>query len=270
VESQDWIRAADAVRLLKPTLLSDTAAERAICERAYAGLVCARAAYFLKDEERFENYAIPKEFWQVHGLEQRWATGDFATWIKHNFRWEAFGVSFSRADIELMIPSKPNSIEVAGSPIRHSDTEQKILSALTNRLPSAALSYRQALFDLSDAERVSFRGTAHELREAVREVLDQLAPDEKVLNSVGFKLERDRTKPTMKQKVRFIFRDRKRNPAESGPPEDAADAIAETIASMARSTYERGSMSAHTQRTKEEVLRVKRYVEAVLHDILGV
>jgi hypothetical protein len=272
VKSKDWITAANAVRLLKPTMNSGVAAQRAICERAHAGIVRARAAYFLKDDKRFDDYEIPAEFWWADGdlaLQQNWATGDFATWIKNNFHWKAFGVSFFRADLELMVPS--DSAPPEASPrTSHSEAEQKILSDLTNRLPSAALSYRQALSDLSDVERVSFRGTAHELREAVREVLDQLAPDEKVLNAPGFRLERDRTKPTMKQKVRFIFKDQQRSLTESGPAENAVDAIAETVASMARSTYERGSMSAHTEQTKAEVLKVKRYVEAVLHDILEV
>jgi hypothetical protein len=117
---------------------------------------------------------------------------------------------------------------------------------------------------------VSFRGAAHELREAVREVLDQLAPDEKVINAPGFKFEKDRTKPTMKQKVRFIFKNQQRSSTASGPAEIAADGIAEITASMARSTYDRGSISAHTEQTKAEVLKVKRYVDAVLHDILEV
>jgi Predicted pPIWI-associating nuclease len=272
VESKDWIRAATAVRLLEPTMISAVAAQIAICERAYAGIVRARATYFLKDNERFDNYEIPKEFWWAGGhaaLGQNWATGDFDTWINHNFHWKAFGVLFLRADLELMVP--PDSAPPEASPrTTHSDAEQKILNDLTNRLPSAALSYRQALSDLSDSERVSFRGAAHELREAVREVLDQLAPDEKVINAPGFKFEKDRTKPTMKQKVRFIFKNQQRSSTACGPAEIAADGIAEITASMARSTYDRGSISAHTEQTKAEVLKVKRYVDAVLHDILEV
>lgn len=226
----------------------------------------------MEDDRKFENYEIPKEFWWAEGgysLKQDWVIGDFDTWIDHNYHWRAFGVSFLRSDIDLMIPK--SGLSAAPSlPSSLTESEEKILDFLTNRLPTAALSYKQALSDLSDVERVSFRGTAHELREAVREVLDQLAPDEKVMNASGFKLEKDRTKPTMKQKVRFIFKDRERSSTESATAENAADALTEIIASMARSTYERGSMSAHTYRTKVEVLKVKRYVEAVLHDILEV
>jgi hypothetical protein len=38
VESKDWIRAADAVRLLEPTMISSVAAQRAICVRATPAL----------------------------------------------------------------------------------------------------------------------------------------------------------------------------------------------------------------------------------------
>jgi hypothetical protein len=110
--------------------------------------------------------------------------------------------------IQKIIPRVTSQLEVqgdaAGSSISSSDTDQKILRTLADLLPSAAQSYEQALFDLADTKRQSFRGAAHELRESLREVLDHLAPDAEVVKAPGFKLERDRSKPTMKQKVRFI------------------------------------------------------------------
>jgi hypothetical protein len=56
-------------------------------------------------------------------------------------------------------------------------------------------------------------------------VLDHLAPDAEVKKSLGFKLEKDRIKPTMKQKVRFIIKARERGATESAAPEDAANTI---------------------------------------------
>ncbi len=44
-----------------------------------------------------------------------------------------------------------------------------ILSTLEAMAPGAALSFRQACLDLADEGRFSFRGTANELRESVRE-----------------------------------------------------------------------------------------------------
>src|SRR6202011_3268720 len=54
--------------------------------------------------------------------------------------------------------------------------DEKIIKTLEGLVPPAALSYRQAIADLSDDNRVSFRGPALELREALRETLDHLAP----------------------------------------------------------------------------------------------
>lgn len=176
--------------------------------------------------------------------------------------------------IRKIIPRVTSQLEVQGamvnSGISSSETDQKILGTLDILVPSAAQSYRQALSDLADPKRLSFRGPAHELRESLREVLDHFAPDDEVKKAPGFKLEKDRDKPTMKQKVRFIFKARDQNKTESATPENAATTIDGLIADMTRSTYDRGSLSAHTERGKRDVLQVKRYVDVVFYDILEI
>ena len=87
-------------------------------------------------------------------------------------------------------------------------TEIEIFQTLDRLVPTAAASYHQALQDLQDPERPSWRGTADELRETVREVLDHLAPDADVVKAEGFTLEKGRTRPTMSQKARFILKSR--------------------------------------------------------------
>jgi hypothetical protein len=62
-----------------------------------------------------------------------------------------------------------------------SQTERAILETLGALLPSCAASYEQALRDISQGARVSWRGTATELRETLRQVIDHFAPDEKLL-----------------------------------------------------------------------------------------
>lgn len=174
--------------------------------------------------------------------------------------------------IRKLIPRVTSQLEVqggaAGPATSSSETDQKILRTLAELLPSAAQSYQQALFDLTDPKRLSFRGSAHELRESLREVLDHLAQDAEVLKSPGFKLEKDRPKPTMKQKVRFIFKARERSATESAAPEDAANTIDALIADMTRSTYDRGSLSAHKEHGKKSVEQLKRYVDVIFHDLL--
>jgi len=174
--------------------------------------------------------------------------------------------------IRKIIPRVTGQLEVrgglAGAAVSSSDTDQKILNTLADLLPSAAQSYQQALFDLADTRRLSFRGPAHELRESLREVLDHLAPNVEVMKAPGFKLEKDQTKPTIKQKVRFIFKARDRSVTESAAPEDAAKTIDALVADLTRSTYDRGSLSAHTERGKKSVEQLKRYVDVIFHDLL--
>jgi len=174
--------------------------------------------------------------------------------------------------IRKVLPRVTSQLVIHGASaapaVSSSETDQKILQTLTDLVPSAALSYEQALLDLADPKRLSFRGPAHELRESLRELLDHLAPDPEVVNAPGFKLEKDRPKPTMKQKVRFILKARDQNPTDSAAPEHAANAIDALIADMTRSTYDQGSLSAQKERGREGVQRLKRYVDVIFHDLL--
>ena len=83
--------------------------------------------------------------------------------------------------------------------------DERIVETLATMVPSAARSYEQALIDLAGPDRLSWRGPATDLREALRETLDHLAPDEDVVGGPGFKLEKDTSGPTMKQKVRYVL-----------------------------------------------------------------
>ena len=144
--------------------------------------------------------------------------------------------------------------------------QEKIIDTLDAMLPSAANSFRQVMADLSDGSRRSFRGTAAELREILREVVDHLAPDSAVIAAPGFQLEKGRIGPTMRQKVRFIMKNRGRGSGAAATSEDAlsgADALV-------RSLYNRGSAAVHSDHERAEVLRIRGYAEAILVDILEI
>lgn len=151
-----------------------------------------------------------------------------------------------------------------------SGIEQAVVATLHQLIPTAGLSYEQALRDLEQRDRTSYRGSASELRECLREVLDHLAPDSQVVRSAGFKLEKDRTKPTMKQKVQFILRSRGRPSGALSSPKAAVDRIEESAGALARSVYDRGSVSTHVAATREEVLQLKLYVDGVLAELLQI
>jgi len=148
--------------------------------------------------------------------------------------------------------------------------EASILQTLERLVPTAGLSYRQALADLQQEQRHSWRGTASELRETVRETLDHLAPDGDVKAVKGFAFEGGRSVPTMAQKVRFIFRSRDVPSGAMAAPENTVQAIDAVIGSLARSTYDRGSLDTHVAASRQEVRQLKRYVDTVLCDVLRI
>src|SRR5438876_466117 len=137
-----------------------------------------------------------------------------------------------------------------------SDTERGILTTLEKMLPTTASSYEQVLQDIAVGKRVSWRGTGTELREVLREVMDHLAPDGDVMAAPGFKLEGDLKRPTQKQKVRFILKARKRGVSVA---EDSVETVEEGIASLARSTYQRGSATTHSSTDAAEIRKLKNY-----------
>jgi hypothetical protein len=151
-----------------------------------------------------------------------------------------------------------------------SQTERAILDTLAALLPPCAASYEQALRDIAQGARVSWRGTATELRETLREVIDHLAPDDKVSATPNFQLEAGQSRPTHKQKVRYILRARRSPGAAVAVAEVSLDTVEEAVAALARSTYQRGSASTHVGTTGREIKSLKRYVDALLAELLEV
>jgi len=148
--------------------------------------------------------------------------------------------------------------------------ERTILETLRQLVPSAAVSYEQALLDLHGPARYSYRGTAVEIRESVRELLDHLAPDPTVVRTAGFTFEKGQNRPTMKQKARFILKSRGKRLNAMSSPEDAVDRIEEATASVTRSTYVRGSVATHVPTSARNVRELKLYADAVLAELLEV
>jgi len=147
--------------------------------------------------------------------------------------------------------------------------DARIIGTLEGLIPSAALSYRQALEDLTDTGRKSYRGPATDLREALRETLDHLAPDSEVRSQPGFRLEPETNRPTMKQKVRYILAHRGLARSQSETSEQATESVETATAMFVRSVYARSSASAHTPTDRDEVLRVRDWVRVVLCELLA-
>lgn len=148
--------------------------------------------------------------------------------------------------------------------------DSRIIATLRGLVPSAALSYQQALSDLGASERLSWRGPATDLRECLRETLDHLAPDREVIEMPGYRQEPDTTGPTMKQKVRFVLKSRGASKAATAPAEAATDAVEAALGTFVRSVYTRSSVSTHTPTDRGEVVRVADLVRVVLCEMLEI
>jgi hypothetical protein len=151
-----------------------------------------------------------------------------------------------------------------------SPTDNLIVRTLSSVVPSAARAYEQALLDLRGPDRLSWRGPATDLREALRETLDHLASDDDVSSAPGFRLERDATGPTMKQKVRFVLGNRRVSRSAMAAPESAVSAVEEMLGTYVRSVYTRSSVSTHTPTERDEVLRILEYVRVALCELLEI
>jgi hypothetical protein len=107
-ENIEWMSPASAVAQLKPFLKNSAyAAQMRICEHAYAKLVRAKARRYLVGDSGRDDIPVPHVFWWAKGhaaLNQDWPTGSFSTYI-NDIEHRAFGLSFVREDIELMIPA---------------------------------------------------------------------------------------------------------------------------------------------------------------------
>ena len=160
--------------------------------------------------------------------------------------------------------------QVAATHSPLAEADQAIMSTLDSVLPTAANSFRQALFDLQGTDRLSWRGPATDLRECLRETLDHLAPDSEVIKEPGYKPEPNTSGPTMKQKTRYLLRLRGLSKSQTGATEQAVDSIDEALGAFVRSVYTRSNVSTHTATSRNEVTRIRDLVRVVLAELLEV
>lgn len=144
------------------------------------------------------------------------------------------------------------------------------LKSLDNEL---AESYEQVVEDLIEMNRRTYRGTAAELREVLRGVLDRLAPDDEVKNTDWFKQARQKgtrkdENPTMSEKTKFILRKRGLGSAATEAGESYMSSIEERLGHVVRATYRRASNSTHSGAEREEVSQQIRYANALLAELL--
>ena len=103
-----------------------------------------------------------------------------------------------------------------------------------------------------------------------RETLDHLAPDVEVEKQQWYKSEEQQTKPTMKQKVRYVLASRGRNRTQIASAEKVVSLIEALSGEVMRAVYNRASLATHVHQSRTEVGQIKRYVDTVLLDLLEI
>jgi DNA-binding XRE family transcriptional regulator len=171
---------------------------------------------------------------------------------------------------EFNIYALAKPVTQAGQNQTNNREEALILKTLEAIVPSAAASYRQGLSDLVEGERLSYRGTAAEFRESLRETLDHLAPDVDVMAQTWYKPEEGQKQPTMKQKTRYVLTSRERNKTQRVSAEKMLGLIEELSGEVMRAVYNRASLATHVNQSRKEVIKIKRYVDTMFFDLLEI
>jgi hypothetical protein len=105
-----WLSAAAAKALVTPHFDDENAARKAIAGRALAGMLGTRASLLIVGDDRRRDIKIPDRFWFDEagpGMDQNWASGDFAISLPGGYRVRAYGTQFNKSDIQAMIPADP-------------------------------------------------------------------------------------------------------------------------------------------------------------------
>lgn len=149
---------------------------------------------------------------------------------------------------------------------RHTD----ISNALSKIDTTLSDSYEQILIDVKDLDRISWAGTAHEIREILVRTLRILAPDEYVKKEPWFTQDRTTEGVTHAQRVKYILKQNNRSKPIIEVAQRDLILLDDRIADLVRSTYSRASNAAHTQETRVEVVKILRYFDAIIHDLLDI
>lgn len=176
---------------------------------------------------------------------------------------------------EFNIPKRPilqkqTTIVVTKNNKKKIKIDNKIYTTLNKINEQLSKSYYQAKSDLVDVQRVSWAGTAHEIRETLKGLIDILAPDEEVLAENWYKKDPNCSTPTTQsQKIKYILIKSKTDSKITEVAKNI-DLIDDKVANFGRSVYGRASDAAHRMKAKEEVENIMRYFEAFCHDLLKI
>jgi exonuclease VII small subunit len=144
-----------------------------------------------------------------------------------------------------------------------------VTDALAKISESLSVGYQQVRKDLSDSSRISWRGTANELREVIRELLEILAPDSLVTKAKWYKQDQHTKGATQAQRARFALEQRATQEHRTSAVQETLNLVEESIARLIRKTYQRANSVVHSPQDRDEVKRILGYFDLLARDLLG-
>lgn len=174
-----------------------------------------------------------------------------------------------QAIANLVLPQSTDHIKNVETTVKSLYLDQKILDALAQISEPLSNSYIQIVADFEDETRISWAGTAHEIRELLRKMLETLAPTEKVEAAEWFRLEKGTSGPTQKQRVKYIIGVRDGDSKQQKVAQDI-ELVEDKIGTLVRDVYGRASDAAHRSKNKSEAFKILRYFEAFAYDLLDI
>lgn len=151
----------------------------------------------------------------------------------------------------------------------YSIADNIISEALARFSESLVAGYQQVQKDLADESRISWRGTANEIREVLRELLELMAPDEAVTRMNWFKQEPKTQGPTQAQRAKYALEQRAVQTHRASATQETINLVEESVSKLVRKTYQRANNASHTSQDKDEVKRILGYFDLLARDLLG-
>lgn len=147
--------------------------------------------------------------------------------------------------------------------------DNSVIDALAKISESLVAGYQQVHKDLADDTRISWRGTADEIREVLRELLEFLAPDEQVKRMTWYKQEPNTEGPTQAQRAKYALEQRAAQTHRVNATQETVNLVEQSISRLVRKTFQRANNAAHTAQDKNEVKRILGYFDLLAKDLLG-
>ncbi len=150
-----------------------------------------------------------------------------------------------------------------------SSEDAKILGRLDQIDPSIAASFRQFLADIRTGSRLSYKGTACELRAVIELLLDNLAPEEEV--GARYKTDPQTGRVPYANRARYILEQKRGKEIQDVKKRaDAVLRIDESVGSILRGVHRSTSAVVHVGAADElqELHRLHSYFRALANDLL--